>query len=39
MNWIAISNNSTARKKIDADAQQAQAYAQWWYQYIGPGRP
>jgi hypothetical protein len=38
MNWIAILNNSSARKKLDADAQLAQACAQWWHQYIDPGR-
>jgi hypothetical protein len=37
MNWIAIAHNSSARKKLDHDAQQAQAYAQWWHQYIIPG--
>lgn len=38
MNWIAISSNLIARKKLNSDVQQAQAYAQWWYQYIGAGR-
>lgn len=38
MNWIALLDNASARKKLDSDAQQAQAYAQWWHQYIGPGR-
>ncbi|MEZ0053861.1 hypothetical protein ABIA30_004898 [Mycobacterium sp. MAA66] len=38
MNWIAISHNSSARKKLESDAQQAQAYAQWWHQYVGPSR-
>lgn len=38
MNWIAISYNSSARKKLDYDAARAQAYTQWWYQYIGPSQ-
>ena len=38
MNWVAIINNSSARKKLNADVQQAEAYAQWWQQYIGPSR-
>lgn len=38
MNWIAISHNSSARKRLDYDAVQAQAYAQWWHQYIGAAR-
>jgi len=38
MNWIALLDNASALKKLDSDAQQAQAYAQWWHQYIGPGR-
>jgi hypothetical protein len=39
MNWIALSSNSSARKKLAADAQQAQAYAHWWHTYIGQRPP
>lgn len=42
MNWIALAYNISARSKLKRDVQQAQAYAQWWYQYQrqpGPERP
>ena len=39
MNWIALAHNMNARRKLRQDAQQADAYAQWWYQYIAPTVP
>lgn len=38
MNWVAIISNSSSRRKLKADVQQAQEYAQWWHQYVGPHR-
>ncbi|WP_301123494.1 hypothetical protein [Mycolicibacterium fortuitum] len=35
MNWIALGHNISARSKLKHDAEQAQAYAQWWHQYYG----
>ncbi len=36
MNWIAIAENSSARKTLEHDYQ---AYAQWWQQYCAPLHP
>ena len=36
MNWIALANNSSACNKLKHDAQQAQAYAQWWHRDYAP---
>lgn len=36
MNWVAIAHNWNARSKLEDQAKQAQAYAQWWWQYYGP---
>ena len=36
LNWVALVHNANARKQLNRDAQQAQAYAAWWHQYIGP---
>ena len=38
LNWVALGHNWTARKKLNEDAQQAQAYAEWWHTYLGAGR-
>lgn len=35
LNWIAIGHNSSARKQLRQDLQQAQAYAHWWHTYVG----
>ncbi|TRW76977.1 hypothetical protein FK535_27375 [Mycolicibacterium sp. 018/SC-01/001] len=34
-NWIALSHNSSERKRLHQQAQQAAEYAQWWYTYVG----
>lgn len=36
MNWVALAHNWSARSKLDEQAKQAQAYAQWWWQHYGP---
>ena len=36
LNWIALLHNSTARRKLDRDVQQARDYAEWWHRCIGP---
>ena len=36
MNWVALAHNWSARSKLDEQAKQAQAYAQWWRHYYGP---
>lgn len=38
-NWLSLAHNSNARKQLNAQAQQAQAYAQWYGQYGQHYRP
>ena len=33
MNWISLVHNINARKQLNTQVQQAQAYAQWYAQY------
>ncbi|MEX3654214.1 MULTISPECIES: hypothetical protein [Mycolicibacterium] len=33
MNWLSLLSNAAARAKLRKEVEQAQAYAQWWYQY------
>ncbi|KHO21835.1 hypothetical protein [Mycolicibacterium setense] len=33
MNWLSLLHNAGARAKLRKEVEQAQAYAQWWYQY------
>jgi hypothetical protein len=38
LNWVALIHNSQSRKKLDQDAQQAQAYAKSWHTYVQTGQ-
>ncbi len=38
LNWVALIHNSQSRKKLNQDAQQAQAYAEWWHTYVRTGQ-
>ncbi|SUA31547.1 transmembrane protein [Mycolicibacterium fortuitum] len=38
MNWNALALNMSARSKLKQEAEQAQAYAQWWHQHYGQTR-
>jgi hypothetical protein len=31
---VALLHNSQSRKKLNQDARQAQAYAEWWHTYV-----
>ncbi|WKG06139.1 hypothetical protein [Mycolicibacterium sp. HK-90] len=32
-NWLSLLHNAGVRAKLRKEVKQAQAYAQWWYQY------
>lgn len=34
INWVALLQNMQARRQLDKDVQNAQAYAQWWHRYV-----